>query len=89
MAQAIRAILLASAMAIGDILPCDQIQIALNSNWKAQLSTMKPLWTMATPKISILSCREQQDAQDIPHQGGHHDQFEAPRAHALAGNRRR
>jgi hypothetical protein len=47
------------------------------------------VWTTATSKISILTYREEQDVQDIPHPGGHHDQFEARRADALAGTRRR
>ena len=47
------------------------------------------VWTTATSKLSILTYREEQDAQDIPHPGGHHDEFEARRAYALAGTRRR
>jgi hypothetical protein len=47
------------------------------------------VWTTAISKISILTYREEQDVQDIPHPGGHHDQFEARRAYALAGSRRR
>ena len=60
------------------------------------MSTLPPradiftLWTMATPKISILSCRDKPDAQDIPHLGGHHEQFarrgRTPSLDPVAGN---